>query len=160
METLHERFLNHLAARGWIIQPPAGNMPASPPSPAGNVAHAAFLSCFEQLHNQDGTCWFLCAADYAGTSDSAFGPDVLRDISLESAISEVDRQTAESFWKHHIPIFMSVNGDYQFLALDRISGRVVHGAEPEFEEVTEVADSLDGLFEQVLMGGKGAGLFD
>ncbi|MCR4160419.1 hypothetical protein NUK34_16315 [Kerstersia gyiorum] len=152
METLHQRFLDHLAARGWVIHPPTGNMPASLPSLAGNTAHAAFLSCFEQLHNQDDTCWFLCAADYAGTSDSAFGPDVLRDISLESAISEADRQAAESFWKHHIPIFMSVNGDYQFLALARIAGRVVHGAEPEFEEVTEVAESLDGLLEQVLMG--------
>lgn len=54
---------------------------------------------------------------------------------------------------------MSVNGDDQFLALAlaRIAGRVVHGAEPEFEEVTEVAESLDGLLEQVLIG-EGSGV--
>lgn len=158
MATLHERFLGYLAARGWTVQHTAPGAAAPTGSPAGTADHAAFLSLYMQLSNADDTRWFLSAADYAGTADSAFGPGFFRDISLEAAMSDADRQTVESFWERHVPIFMSVDGDYEFLALDRVSGRVVHGIEPEFEAVSMVAGSLDALFEQMLTGGKAAAL--
>lgn len=158
MTTLHERFLDHLAARDWTVLRTA---PGAPPgSPSGSEDHAAFLSLYTQLSSEDDTRWFISAADYAGTTDSAFAWDAFRAISLEAATSDADRQAVETFWTRHLPIFMRVDGDYEFLALDRESGRVVHGVEPEFEAVSEVASSLDALFEQVLAGGKAAALFE
>lgn len=69
-----------------------------------------------------------------------------------------DNAGIESFRERHVPIFMSVDGDYEFLAIDRRSGLVVHGVEPEFEAVSEVAGGLDGLFEQMLADGQAAAL--
>lgn len=159
MTTLHERFLDHLAARGWTVLRTAQDA-APPRSPSSVEDHAAFLSLYTLLSSEDDTRWFLSAADYAGTTDSAFAWDAFRAISLEAAMSDADRLAVQAFWTRHLPIFMRVDGDYEFLALDRESGRVVHGIEPEFEAVSEVASSLDALFEQVLAGGKAAALFE
>ncbi|MGS1007021.1 hypothetical protein [Achromobacter anxifer] len=157
MNILHERFLDYLAARGWtVLRSERGSAPMA--APAGSTEHAAFLSLYTQLSSADDTRWFLCPADYAATTDSAFGRDAFRDLSLEAAVSVVDRQEVEAFWARHVPIFMSVDGDYEFLAIDGISGRVVHGVEPEFEAVSEVASGLDDLFEQILADGQAAAL--
>ncbi|MEB3095950.1 hypothetical protein VCS63_08995 [Achromobacter sp. D10] len=157
MNLLHERFLDHLSARGWTVLRTAPRA-VIPASPAGSEAHAVFLSLFTQLSSADDTRWFLSATDYAGTAESAFDQDTFRDISLEAAISDADRQMVETFWARHVPLFMSVDGEYEFLALDRVSGAVVHGAEPEFEAVSEMAPSLESLFDQMLAGGKAAAL--
>ncbi len=156
--TLHERFLDYLAARGWtVLRRAASTGPAI--GPATTDRHSAFLSLYAQLSSADDACWFLSAADYAGTAENAFAWDAFRTIGLEAAINAADRQAVEAFWTRHLPFFMRVGGDYEFLALDLNSGRVVHGVEPEFEAVSEVACSLDALFEQVLAGGKAAALF-
>lgn len=151
MTTLHERFLDHLAARGWALRRAAPGV-ATLSSPSGLEGHTAFLSLYTQLSSEDDTRWFLSAADYAGTTDSAFAWDAFRGISLEAAMSDTERQAVQTFWARHLPIFMSVDDEYEYLALDRESGRVVHGVEPEFEVVSEVASSLDALFEQTLAG--------
>lgn len=157
MNILHERFLDFLAARGWtVLRPEPG--PAPMAAPAGSAEHAAFLSLYTQLSSADDTRWFLCAADYAATGGSAFGWDAFRGMSLEAAESDAGRQEVEAFWTRHVPIFMSVDGDYEFLAIDRRSGQVVHGVEPEFEAVSEVAGGLDELFEQMLADGQAAAM--
>ncbi|MGS1105840.1 hypothetical protein ACVCNH_06305 [Achromobacter anxifer] len=157
MHILHERFLDFLAARGWtVLRSEPG--PAPMAAPAGSTEHAAFLSLYTQLSSADDTRWFLCAADYAATAGSAFGWDAFRGMSLEAALNEAGRREVEAFWTRHVPIFMSVDGDYEFLAIDGISGRVVHGVEPEFEAVSEVAGGLNDLFEQMLADGQAAAM--
>jgi hypothetical protein len=52
---------------------------------------------------------------------------------------------------------MSVAGDYEFLAIARSSGRIVHGIEPEFEDPREVTPSLATLFEDMIAGRATAG---
>jgi len=157
MSILHERFLDFLGARGWtVLRTEPGSAPMA--APAGSTEHAAFLSLCTQLGSGDDTRWFLCAADYAGTTRSAFGWDAFHGMSLEAAVSDADRQEVEAFWARHVPIFMSVDGDYEFLAIDRRSGQVVHGVEPDFEVVSEVASGLDDLFEQMLADGQAAAL--
>ncbi|MFY3136929.1 hypothetical protein ACOTFF_09610 [Achromobacter xylosoxidans] len=49
-------------------------------------------------------------------------------------------------------IHMSVAGEYEFLAIEGDSGRIVHGIEPEFEDAREVAPSLAALFEDMMAG--------
>lgn len=154
MKFLHERFLEYLAAQGWTVLGGASDAPRG--MPVTTPEHAAFLSLFAQLSRADDTRWFLAAADYAGTADNAFAWDAFRQISLDAAMSDDDRRGVQAFWDRHLPIFMSVDGDYAFLALDRESGSVVHGTEPEFEAVSVVARSLDDLFEDVMAGGPAA----
>ena len=57
-----------------------------------------------------------------------------------------------TFWDRHLPVLMSVAGDYEFLAIDQDTGAVVHGIEPEFEAVTVVADNWAGFCEAVIAG--------
>ncbi|OZI35619.1 hypothetical protein CEG14_11155 [Bordetella genomosp. 1] len=161
MTTLHERFLDHLAASGWTVRRAApGELAAAVDAAAGAPSHAAFLSLYTQLNSADDTRWFLAAADYTAASDDAFGPDAFRQISMDAAMSEADRQAVTAFWARHLPIFMSVGGDYAYLALDRDTGRIVHGVEPAFEEVSVVAESLDALLAAILAGGAAAALLD
>ncbi|MFJ1301868.1 hypothetical protein ACILG0_18025 [Pseudomonadota bacterium AL_CKDN230030165-1A_HGKHYDSX7] len=156
MKSVHERFLDHLASRGWVVSRVNAEAGACAGLPATTPEHAAFLSLFAQLSSADDTRWFLGAADYAGSVDSAFAWDAFQQLSLDAAMSDEDRRGVQAFWDRHLPIFMSVDGEYAFLALDRESGRVVHGIEPEFEAVSVVAPSLEDLFEDVMAGGPAA----
>ncbi|CAB3873314.1 hypothetical protein LMG26858_02843 [Achromobacter anxifer] len=150
-----QRILDHLAAHGWTVLRSAPGMTPETAWPDDAPGYGAFLATFTELHNADQTRWFLSAADHAGATDSAFPWHALRDISLEAALDDAGRQAVLDFWQRHIPIYMSVADAYEFLAIDRESGRIVHGIEPEFEETSEVAADLGALFED-MMAGRGA----
>ncbi|MFP3743051.1 hypothetical protein SB816_08320 [Achromobacter sp. SIMBA_011] len=151
MTSLPQRFLDHLAALGWTVR---RTTPSPTPAAAPGDAHGygAFLATFIELHNATQTRWFLSAADHDCTADSAFPWHALRDISLEAALDDGGRQAVLDFWSQHTPIYMSVAGDYEFLAIERDSGRIVHGIEPEFEDTREVAPSIAALFEDMIAG--------
>ncbi|MBB1624620.1 hypothetical protein [Achromobacter sp. UMC71] len=86
--TLHERFLGYLAARGWtVLHSAAGTGPAIVPANTDN--HSGFLPLYAQLSSADDTCWFLSAADYAGTAENAFAWDAFRTISLDALFEQV-----------------------------------------------------------------------
>ena len=146
-----QRFLDHLAAHGWTVLRTAPNS-TSADAPGDAHGYGAFLAAFTDLHNANQTRWFLSTADHDGTADSAFSWHTLRDISLDAALDDAGRQVVLDFWQQHTPIYMSVAGDYEFLAIERDSGRIVHGIEPEFEDTREVAPSLAALFEDMIAG--------
>lgn len=135
---------------------PANSQPW-PRSAASSRARPG-LATFTELHNADQTRWFLSAADHDGTADSAFAWHALRDISQEAALDEAGRQAVLDFWQRHTLIYMSVAGEYEFLAIEGDSGRIVHGIEPEFEDTREVAPSLAALFEDMMAGRAAAAL--
>jgi hypothetical protein len=149
MQHIHERLLARLAALGWTVE---RNAPAGAPAPALPAAHRDFLDRYSLLCRADETAWFLSAADYAGMADSAFAWDEFKRLSLDAALDDEDRQAISTFWDRHLPVLMSVAGDYEFLAIDQSTGAVVHGIEPEFEVVTVVADSWAGFCEAVIAG--------
>ncbi|WMD21698.1 hypothetical protein RAS12_04795 [Achromobacter seleniivolatilans] len=156
MTSQPQRFLDHLAAHGWTVLRTTPDSPAATP---GNAhGYGAFLAAFTELHNANQTRWFLSAADHDGTADCAFPWYTLRDISLEAALDDAGRQAVLDFWQQHTPIYMSVAGEYEFLAIERDSGRIVHGIEPEFEDTRDVASSLAALFEDMIAGRATAGL--
>lgn len=146
-----QRFLDHLAAHGWTVLRTAPDS-TSAVAPGDAHGYGAFLAAFTDLHNANQTRWFLSTADHDGTADSAFSWHTLRDISLDAALDDAGRQVVLDFWQQHTPIYMSVAGDYEFLAIARDSGRIVHGIEPEFEDTREVAPSLAALFEDMIAG--------
>lgn len=151
MTSQAQRFLDHLAAHGWtVLRTTPTATPATAPFEA--YGYGAFLATFTELHNADQTRWFLSAADHDGTSYSAFPWHTLRDISLEAALDDAGRQAVLDFWQQHTPIYMSVASDYEFLAIEHDSGRIVHGVEPEFEDIRVVSPNLGALFEDMIAG--------
>ena len=87
--------------------------PATPP-PGAHAAHRDFLGRYALLCRADESVWFLSAADYAGTADSAFAWDEFKHLSLDAALDDEDRQGIHTFWDRHLPVLMSVAGDYEF----------------------------------------------
>lgn len=157
MTSQPQRFLDHLAAHGWtVLRTTPDSSPAATPGDAHG--YGAFLAAFTELHNANQTRWFLSAAEHDCTADCAFPWYTLRDISLEAALDDAGRKAVLDFWQQHTPIYMSVAGEYEFLAIARDSGRVVHGIEPEFEDTRDVAPSLAALFEDMIAGRATAGL--
>jgi hypothetical protein len=64
------------------------------------------------------------------------------------------------FWREYLPVVLSVGGDYEFIAVSRLSGLVVHGVEPEFESVTRLAENVDALMHKVIEGQHAGFFFD
>jgi hypothetical protein len=122
--------------------------PNLPPALVDFLSHVA--SCIDEKE----TSWFLCESDYDGKSDSAFRWNEWECISLEAATGDpalVSKIT--SFWDHHFPFILSVGSGYAYRAvcLDReLFGKVVEGAEPEFEEATVIANSFEDFISDML----------
>ena len=109
-----------------------------------------FLGGLSSCENQTQTAWFLCEADYDGTSGAAFRWDEWERISLEAAEDDAGLVDAvREFWNEHLPFLLSVRDGYAYFAVRTAAdgfGQVVTGCEPEFEEVSPVA----GTFEEFL----------
>ncbi len=99
--------------------------------------------------------WFLCEDEYNDNSDIAFRWNEFELLSLEAATNDnIWESEIISWWDKHFPIFMSVDGAYSFYAIDLANniGSIVQGVEPEFEEVEEIASSINDFFELIIKG--------
>jgi hypothetical protein len=119
-----------------------------------------FLKRFKSLSNADESRWFISTDEFSGNSDAAFSWDAIERMSLDAAMTDRDAEDVRTFWGRHLPILMAVDGDYQYIALDRMSGAVVHGVETDFESVSNLDDSFDGFMVAVMEGKRGEVLFD
>ena len=149
--------IDALRRLGWDVRP-AGEPRPLPAAideryPAIPSSLRSFLEHVEQCVRGDEQVWFLTAADYAGASGSEFAWNAWELLEGEDA----DESTAADitvFWNAHLPILLSVAGDYSYLAVcvDRESkdyGRVVQGYAPEFRETSTLCRSFDELLEQI-----------
>jgi hypothetical protein len=109
-------------------------------------SYRTFLSEVSVATSADGGVWFLCEDDYRRRDENGFGWDAIEDMALQHAAVEDERQRIVDFWDCHLPIMMAPGGDHDFLAiaLGDERGAVVHGRAPDWEDVTLVADSLEG----------------
>lgn len=151
-----EDLIAYLVGHGWRCEPAAPGVVERLLTDAEGAAipagHAEFLRNFASLTDAAESAWFLSAVDYAGESDDAFAWNEFEMLSLESAMTDDERRAIEAFWEEFLPIALSVAGDYEFLAISRRTGRVVHGSEPEFEVTTPLADDLASFAEAVVAG--------
>ena len=119
-------------------------------------SYKEFLSKVASCRNSDNNVWFLCEDDFEGKTDSAFVWNDFKLQSLESAKEDTDLiARIQDFWNKHFIILISVKNCYEYLALslqENEKGAVVHGNEPEYEEIRKVCNSFDELME--LMTGK------
>lgn len=145
-----DAFLDLLREEGWSVELRGGgelNESFSRRYPRIPEDYARFLRRVALCANADDTVWFLCADDY---NDGMGGEEIawnrFEQIELEAAEgNEGATEKVRDFWNRHLPIMMSVGGDYAYLAL-RVSGdeygSVVDGYEPSFHEVTQVAPTF------------------
>lgn len=159
MREMIGEFIGSSALEGWRCvgrSPGQGQQASLMVAAAGRAAipsgYLGFLSQFHSLSSEDESRWFLSLEDFAGVSDSAFAWNEFERISVDAAIDEQEAEEIRAFWQEYLPIAMSVAGDYQFIALSRRSGAVVHGVEPEFENVTTLAPSLESLMHDMIEG--------
>ena len=112
------------------------------------------LKRVKQLISSSEKTWFLCEDEYNGNSDITFKWNEFELLSLEVA-EDNDEWKLEiiSWWDEKLPIVMSVDGGYSFYAIDLSNnkGTIVKGYEPEFEEVEEVASSIEEFFELIML---------
>ena len=178
MDHLREA-LDALAAAGWTVRERSAvgspddvwpaelrqRYPTIPPS------LTQFVARVEACVNPDETGWFLSAADYAGTSDSAFAWNEWERMELESYEEAGDAERAgevRDFWDAYLPFYLDVRSEYAYFAV-RVTepkavkrqwwsfprqpeeprlGAVVFAAE-EFRSVSEVAGSFDAFLDEL-----------
>jgi len=156
--------LETLGALGWTVRTAsephavptfiAERYPAIPPS------LRSFLEHVETCERGDEQVWFLGAADYEGKSGSSFAWNAWEEMEREDADAD-EARAISAFWDAHLPILLSVQGDYSYLAVcvDRASpnyGRVVQGYAPEFRETMTLGKSFEELLEQITALKQGA----
>jgi hypothetical protein len=149
--------IDTLAKLGWAVEVASNphplpdtindRYPAIPPSVR------SFIENIETCVRGDEQVWFLTSADYAGTSGSSFAWNAWE--TLEGEDNDIDTvEEIRAFWDAHLPILLSVAGDYSYLAVcvDRASanyGAVVEGYSPEFREPSTLCESFDVLLEEI-----------
>lgn len=74
---------------------------------------------------------------------------MLTNGKIGSRLVERENEIKE-FWNNHLPIIMSVKGDYSYYAISIMSGSIVQGEEPEFEECEIVADSFEEFLREII----------
>lgn len=109
-----------------------------------------FIKGFALCANPDFTKWFITFEDFG---EDGFRWNEFELISLEAADDDMEwRKQVADFWDKHLPVFMSVNGEYEYYAIDVDSGQVVYGYEPEFEEPETVAESFADFIGKIVTG--------
>lgn len=105
-----------------------------------------FMSSYDELINAQESVWFISAKNINDNQKSGFSWNEFQLMSLDA--SQGDDEWAneiKDFWKAHLPVLMSVKAGYAYVAYcicGDNQGKFVHGCEPEFEEVTVIANSL------------------
>lgn len=101
-----------------------------------------FLCSFSNAETIDGKAWILSASDFSAQDDREFSFDFIESLSLEAADDEEWKSEIKEFWDKHLPVYISIEDGYEYIAYDLSTGNLVNGHEPEFEETSVVADSI------------------
>lgn len=149
-------FIDRIGKLGWKSQPPK-DVPAKKHPILSKYDIPAelweFWSSFSRLESADECTWFLFPDDYKEVTDpNEFAWNEFERISLEAALDDTGAAAVREWWSRHLPILMSVKGGYSFYAVDTVTKKIVHGFEPEFEEVTTAAESFTDLLDKIIKG--------
>ena len=148
-----DAYIELLRSKGWNVELTYGGPLTLDPSftsryPRIPEGYLQFLQKVASCVNPDETVWFLCAADYNGTSDSQWSWNEFEKMVLEDEDDEDLRSEVVSFWDNHLPFMYSVSGEYAYLAF-RVTGDSLDSVVDGYELQTEVSD-LAPTFEDFL----------
>ena len=121
-----------------------------------------FLQSFSRLQTEDETRCFNSVHDFNGEADeSAESVFAWNEFELQSLQAfdgdEAGQQQVRSFWDAHLPIVLSVQGHYSYVALGVAAhnwGQVFAGEEPEYEEAQCIAPDFGSWLQRYLPGMK------
>lgn len=109
-----------------------------------------FLSSFDTLKSEDCKEWFFSTADFLKPTTSGFSPDEFERISLDVATGDPEwEEEIVNFWNLHIPIYMNVRNQYEYIAYDLENDNYVQGSEPEFEETKIIGSTLLDVVKKI-----------
>lgn len=138
-----DQYLMLLRSKGWKITESSGvvdlNESFRRRYPRIPEQYEKFLSRVASCANADDTVWFLCTAEYNGTSDVVWAWNEFEKIDLEGAGDDEERTGITTFWDTHLPFLYSVGGEYAHRSF-RMSGPEFGSVVDGFEELTAVSD--------------------
>ena len=154
MSNLYLPIVRRLVEVGWSVQElsqprplPEGILARYPGMPSEYrelVESAGLVSSSDEKAWLNTTCTFSSGV-------SAYAWNEWEQQSLEAAGKDEElTRTIRRFWDRHLPILMSVKSGYAHFSLDLETMRVVQGGEPEYEDISPLAPSIDEMFQMVL----------
>ena len=87
------------------------------------------------------------AREWLAENPTADGTPSLDPQSIEYSENSID---IISFWNKHLPIFLSVDGEYSYYAINTETGEVVSGYEPEYEDTTIAAEDFSIFIDKII----------
>lgn len=113
-----------------------------------------FINGVKNCTNSEQNKWFLTMNDYdTEYYKSSWGWNDFEMMSLQAAEDDIKwQEEITEFWNRHFPIFLDVEGDYSYYAIDTDSGEIVQGYEPEFEDCYTVAETFEDFITKILDG--------
>ena len=151
---LYTKFEEKVISDGWTFEPEYLNVDLSEYpmlSKCSDNDFCMFLNYVKKVETADSSAWFLCASDYETTDDTdGFSWNEFEKISLASAESDDEKESIKKWWESHLPVAMSVKGEYTFLAIDIDTGNIVQGYEPDFEDTETVAENFEELIKMII----------
>jgi hypothetical protein len=151
-----EALLKAMKKAGWQVEmrPPELGQVTLPEAVRERFAklpddYLEFLAAVSRCSNPEGHGCFLCADDFSGHTEAWFQWDWIERAFPPDSERRDDGIVWQRFWREHLPIFYSMDTEYDYLALSfaeaEQSGSVLHGFAPEFELPDKVADSFTHL---------------
>ena len=117
------------------------------------VEYKSFYKLINICINQSDTNWFLSENDFLAIDGEGFAWNTFEKMSISAADGDYALiKQIEEYWNCHLPIMMCVGGEYEYYAINVITGTVVNGFEPEFEESSQVADSFLSFLSKIIIG--------
>lgn len=109
-----------------------------------------FITSFKSFTNGEENVWFLSYADYKTNKLEVFPWNEFELQSMKASSGE-SQDAIKSFWDTHIPFLLSLKGGYSYIAIcvdEENYGKIYQGREPEYENVTLIANSLEAFFDK------------
>lgn len=151
--TNYLKMVGRLAEVGWTVER-LSRKRALPMSvvaryPSMPLNYRQFAESFGNVSSPGDRAWLVTSEVFCG-SGSAFA---WNEWELQSLAAAGDDRTLVprigQFWDRHLPVVMSVKSGYAHFSLDLETMTVVQGEEPEYEDVSRVASSVDELFQSM-----------
>lgn len=101
------------------------------------------------VSSSDPKAWLVTSCIFSGNV-SAYAWNEWEQQSLEAAGEDEGlARSIRAFWDRHLPILMSVKSGYAHFSLDMETLRVVQGEEPECEDASPLASSIDEVLQMI-----------
>lgn len=150
---MNTKFEEWAKKNNWKITKQTKDLPADIIESYSNIPESwlSFIEGYGSIMNGEENIWFLTAENFYPKSEDEWRYNEFELISLYAAEGDEELLVeVKSFWDNHIPIVMSVAGEYEYYAIELDSGNIVNSFEPEFEETETVAESFDEFLEMIM----------